>query len=488
MKRKILSYTTLITLLAPTIIGLQQVHAEPMTIESQEETIETVDTLDSTDSTSEESSNEFSSETTEESVAVTQDTMTVESQEQTVESSIQTEQPAIRSTAEGITYSQMFPDENMRAAVMEKLGETSENEAVDQAALNKTYSLNISNKNIQSLEGIQYFENLSSLYIAGNNISDITQIGKLSKLQFLICLNNTISDFTPLEKLSELRFLEMGANPVSSLSSVSKITSLKELYCIDVPAVNDLSPIVSLTNLEVIFVQGCNVTDISPLASLPNLKSSSVATRITLPAQTVKNNQLIIPISAVQITNMDGSSGKSEKYYSQIGTRSREMTYSNESFVWNDVENQSTSPEMELKLVYDAYYNESNFKHQFMVTFVPNYELGETEPSSTTELESSIDSTTEEISTPPSSVESTTQESETTEMSKFESNTKQNNTSKSSITSSNVTKDSTNTDKIFPQTGSNSTSTLAMLGAVLITTVGISFVRNKFGGNRKELK
>lgn len=63
--------------------------------------------------------------------------------------------------------------------------------------------LDVSNKNITNLGGIEYFLNLESLNLSNNNISDLRLLEKLSKLKNLEIRNNPINNQQPVYNLEE---------------------------------------------------------------------------------------------------------------------------------------------------------------------------------------------------------------------------------------------------------------------------------------------
>lgn len=86
-----------------------------------------------------------------------------------------------------------FPDSNLKQAILNQYpsfgNDINETEALS------VFSLNISNSNVSSLDGIQYFKNLDVLDISNNNISQInnSHTSTLTNLRILIANDNNIS-------------------------------------------------------------------------------------------------------------------------------------------------------------------------------------------------------------------------------------------------------------------------------------------------------
>lgn len=133
-------------------------------------------------------------------------------------------------------------------------------------ALNVT-NLRLSNSNIISVEGINYFRNLRYLYVDGNQMSTLSvtdllnlrelncnnnqlasiNLVNLPRLAFLDCINNQLVSLN-LPNLPSLRHLECSQNQISSLD-LRNLSSLTYLYCND----NLLTEINVNENLNALF-------------------------------------------------------------------------------------------------------------------------------------------------------------------------------------------------------------------------------------------
>ena len=102
-----------------------------------------------------------------------------------------------------------FKDENLKNGVLyamqrQSVVDKSVKDITENDAL-KVTELNLDNKHISSLEGIEKFKNLTTLDLGSNQISDITPLKSLTNLSWLYLNHNKISDITPLKSLTNLK-------------------------------------------------------------------------------------------------------------------------------------------------------------------------------------------------------------------------------------------------------------------------------------------
>ena len=161
-----------------------------------------------------------------------------------------------------------FLDGNLEAAIRSSLGRPS-------GVLINTYlaaltSLSACNRQITSLNGLEWAYHLEGLYLNGNAIRDVTPLQGLTQLRFLEMEGNQISGLSPLAGLTNLTSLSLGQNPIVDYSGLSNLTSLT---CLSVRTGNlgDLSVLQRSTGLISLSLSENVVSDVSPLAALTNL-------------------------------------------------------------------------------------------------------------------------------------------------------------------------------------------------------------------------
>ncbi|UYT10283.1 toxin Cry1Ac domain D-VI-related protein [Lactococcus garvieae] len=131
------------------------------------------------------------------------------------------------------THEVNIPDENLKAAINQELGQ-SENSEITKDKLSTLTTLDVDNRNIKSLEGLQYCVNLTKLKIGtqnilttgdeSNTITDLSPLKNLSHLKYLLAGELNITDFSPVKNLP----LDYGkVLPKSNLGNQTKLISAK---------------------------------------------------------------------------------------------------------------------------------------------------------------------------------------------------------------------------------------------------------------------
>ena len=143
-----------------------------------------------------------------------------------------------------------FPDANFRSKLVE-IPYYGADEFLTFEELSQVFDLNVSNKNISSLEGISYFTALQTLNCSGNNLAELN-LDSNTNLQTLICNDNSLntldlSQNTALTTVdchsnniyytlqlnveAPLQWLDCSDNGITYLNGLNYFTNLKELRC-----------------------------------------------------------------------------------------------------------------------------------------------------------------------------------------------------------------------------------------------------------------
>ena len=168
-----------------------------------------------------------------------------------------------------------FPDANLKSALLNHTGgidANSDGEISVSESQNRTALLNLSNKSISDLTGLEFFINVSDLRLGVNSISDLTPLSTMTALTSLQLNNNNITDITALSSLVNLKLLYIYSNTISDINALSNLTLLETLHMQSNMAINDLSPLSNLTTLKILYAHGNNISNLNPLSNLTNLE------------------------------------------------------------------------------------------------------------------------------------------------------------------------------------------------------------------------
>lgn len=129
--------------------------------------------------------------------------------------------------------------------------------------------LDLQNKNITSLAGIEYFTDLETLDCMGNQLTTL-DVTKLTKLMFLVCNDNQLTALD-VTGLTSLKNLFCSDNQLTTLD-VTGLTSLTDLECNDNQLVS--LNVSTLEELKILWCHGNKMTalDITHNAYLGDLK------------------------------------------------------------------------------------------------------------------------------------------------------------------------------------------------------------------------
>ena len=167
-----------------------------------------------------------------------------------------------------------IPDPNLKRAIRSQLGLASGDTLTDQA-MKKLESLNVDNRKITNIAGLEYATQLRELFIGGNQIKNYTQLAELPNLTTLYLWTNNISDLSVLPLLPKLKLLDLNGNHIRDVNRLAGFTNLTTLM-LRGNQIRDVSPLTGLVNLEVLHLQGNPIQDTSVLASLTKLRDVDI--------------------------------------------------------------------------------------------------------------------------------------------------------------------------------------------------------------------
>lgn len=202
-----------------------------------------------------------------------------------------------------------IPDENLKIALNDQLGNSPNSEITKSQLLNLKL-VDLSGKNILNLDGLQYAINLTLLKVHNNHISDLSPLSKLTKIDYLILTNNEIKDIQPLSNLINLKLLNIASNQITDLSPLSNLDELIYLYAAD-NNIYDITAVTEMKNLEIIDFSNNHIKDISRFKNLAHyLYGWAHEQTIDLGEYSVKKGETLKIKNP--ILDFNGSVGKTE--------------------------------------------------------------------------------------------------------------------------------------------------------------------------------
>jgi len=139
------------------------------------------------------------------------------------------------------------------------------------SGLNNLTILALSNNQISDISPLSGLGNLVHLDVHDNDITDVAPLAGLNKLETLFIRYNDISDISALAGLTTVRHLDIHGNHSSDISALAHLTSLEQLH-LQFNQISDISPLSGLVNLHTLNLRRNQISDISPLSGLKKLE------------------------------------------------------------------------------------------------------------------------------------------------------------------------------------------------------------------------
>jgi hypothetical protein len=123
-----------------------------------------------------------------------------------------------------------------------------------------TFKLQLSRRNLTSLDGIELDTDLKELYVFYNQIKEICALSSLNNLIILDLGKNQIKEIGGLSSLTNLRRLYLEYNQIKEIGGLSSLTNLQHLY-LQGNQINEIGGLSSLTNLYGLYLTGNQIPD-----------------------------------------------------------------------------------------------------------------------------------------------------------------------------------------------------------------------------------
>lgn len=128
------------------------------------------------------------------------------------------------------------------------------------AGCNTLTKINLEDKNLMDISGLQNLNSLKTLYLGNNRIVDLSPLQSLSHLQVLYLNSNLISDLLPLREMRQMEILLLQDNNIQDVRPLSKLYHLQHLDISGNPALSNVSSLTGLKSLKFLNLIGTNVS------------------------------------------------------------------------------------------------------------------------------------------------------------------------------------------------------------------------------------
>ncbi len=148
---------------------------------------------------------------------------------------------------------------------------------VTKETMDSVTELDLSNKGITDIKGLEVFDKVNTLKLSNNNISNLSPIRDLTGIQYLYLNNNNISDLSLLVTSLEdaevaLNILDLSNNKIADITMLSNFNNLITLN-LSGNQISNIDSVAGLENLQDLYLGSNNITDITPVSTKESLKN-----------------------------------------------------------------------------------------------------------------------------------------------------------------------------------------------------------------------
>ncbi len=131
--------------------------------------------------------------------------------------------------------------------------------------------LDLTNNRVDDLSSLENLLSLKTLYLHENDLVDIAKLSGLVNLEDLGLSGNEIEDISPLSNLVKLEVLDLAGNHITDIGPLANLGELQRLLLCE-NDLSDISPVSNLTGLKWLFFACNRVSDIEALENLGSLE------------------------------------------------------------------------------------------------------------------------------------------------------------------------------------------------------------------------
>ncbi|PAD29561.1 stalk domain-containing protein [Paenibacillus sp. 7523-1] len=168
-----------------------------------------------------------------------------------------------------------FQDEQLEQAIKQIL-KKDENAAIMQKDMQSLTLVDLSNRGIKSIQGLQYASNVKYLDLSNNKIEDIMPLKPLTKIRELDIADNQVASIQDLSTMTDLEMLIVNRNQISSIDVIKQLGRLHTFEAND-NQISDITALSSATELTWLQLNRNQIAKIQPLSRLTKLKNLELA-------------------------------------------------------------------------------------------------------------------------------------------------------------------------------------------------------------------
>lgn len=160
----------------------------------------------------------------------------------------------------------IFPDENLEAAIKEVLRKQGKTE-IKEEDLKNVFQVTARGKGIKSLKGLEKCTSMVLINLSRNEIEDVSPIAGLKNLQSLDLSKNKIKDISSLKDLKKLQYLQLEENQTEDISALKDLKALSAIYLTG-NKVKSVEPLKGLPKVASLYLGGNQVKDVKAIGTL----------------------------------------------------------------------------------------------------------------------------------------------------------------------------------------------------------------------------
>lgn len=226
-------------------------------------------------------------------------------------------------------------------------------------------TLDLSNKELYRIVGLDDFTKLKELHLNDNKITEIEGLDKLVCLEYLILHGNKITEIKSLDKLEKLKYLDLCYNQITEIKGLDNLN----LYLLNLSnnQITEIKGLDNLVDLEYLYLHDNEITELPlSLCNLKNMKEFKYDLRqvddIPLPVERWLNR-----IPHTKNYNVDEYIQPS--FYNSLSTIFKDIVYSFDiTKIKNDINNNDILTELTKNQLLS--YCDDNTEHTtYLITY-----------------------------------------------------------------------------------------------------------------------